>query len=183
MMKTPEEEESADASIIVALGGNLAPDGALQAQLERAISALPQAGLRVLRRSRLWRSSAWPDASQPPFLNMVAQVQTKLNPEQTLQALHRIEADFGRRRDQPNAPRTVDLDLIAFGRRVRGAAPILPHPRAAERLFVMGPLAEIAPLWRHPISGLSAAQLARSATVGRDARPVVGDADAAEEGE
>jgi 2-amino-4-hydroxy-6-hydroxymethyldihydropteridine diphosphokinase len=136
-----------------------------------------------LRRSRFWRSAAWPDASQPSFLNMVAQVQTDLGPEQTLQALHRIEVRFGRRRDQPNGPRTVDLDLIAFGRRVQGAAPILPHPRAAERLFVMGPLAEIAPLWRHPISGLSAAELARAAPVGRDARPAVGDVDGTEEGE
>jgi len=72
-----------------------------------------------------------------------------------------------------NAPRTLDLDLIAYGRQVsEGPGLVVPHPRAAERLFVMGPLAEIAPSWRHPLTGRTAAELAASATVGRDARPL-----------
>ena len=71
-----------------------------------------------------------------------------------------------------NAPRTLDLDLIAYGRLAGDFdGLILPHPRAAERLFVMGPLAEIAPDWQHP-SGEAASNLAQSATVGMDARPV-----------
>lgn len=69
-----------------------------------------------------------------------------------------------------NAPRTLDLDLIAHGRTLSDdPAMILPHPRAHERLFVMGPLAEIAPGWRHPILGATAAELAAAATVGADA--------------
>ena len=69
--------------------------------------------------------------------------------------------------------RTLDLDLIAHGRTVlREGAIILPHPRAADRLFVMGPLAEIAPDWVHPIIGETAAALAVRASVGRDARPI-----------
>ena len=152
----------------------------LRPQLERVLAALPHAGLQVVRRSRFWRSSAWPDASEPPFLNLVVVVETDLGPEQTLQALHRIEADFGRLRTRSNAPRAADLDLIAYGRLVQEDMPVLPHPRAAERLFVMGPLAEITPQWRHPISGWRADELARSAAVGRDARPLIEPCDAPE---
>ncbi|MFX8681007.1 2-amino-4-hydroxy-6-hydroxymethyldihydropteridine diphosphokinase, partial [Acinetobacter baumannii] len=72
-----------------------------------------------------------------------------------------------------NAPRTLDLDLIAHGRLVSPAPPLLPHPRAAERRFVMGPLAEILPDWRHPVCGETAAALAARATVGADAKPLL----------
>ncbi len=162
-----------DDSIIVALGGNLAAGGRSVTQgLEAALDQLPTVGLRVVRRSRLWRSTAWPDPADPPFLNAVALVETTLDPAQALGALHGLEASFGRVRHGPNAPRVLDLDLIAYGRRVRSDDPVLPHPRAAERLFVMGPLAEIAPGWRHPLGGESAEVLAGRASVGRDARPL-----------
>ncbi len=87
-------------------------------------------------------------------------------------ALGRIEDAFGRTRATRNAPRTLDLDLIAYGREKGDCAGlILPHPRAADRLFVMGPLAEIAPDWLHPTLGDTAAALAKRAAVGRDAHP------------
>jgi 2-amino-4-hydroxy-6-hydroxymethyldihydropteridine diphosphokinase len=85
-----------------------------------------------------------------------------------------VEAAFRRERRARNAPRTLDLDLVAHGRTVIEAPGLtLPHPRAHERLFVMGPLAQLAPGWRHPISGRTAQALACDATVGRDARPVL----------
>ncbi len=164
-----------DELIIVALGGNLRAAGAsCRTVLDAVLQALPEAGIEVAVRSRYWRSAAWPDAADPPFLNLVAAVETRLGAEALLDALHRIEAGFGRTRTRTrtNAPRTVDLDLIAFGREVRSESPILPHPRASARLFVMGPLAEIAPDWRHPQSGERAIDLARTATVGRDATPL-----------
>ncbi|WP_256429988.1 2-amino-4-hydroxy-6-hydroxymethyldihydropteridine diphosphokinase [Caulobacter sp. S45] len=162
-----------DKSIIVALGGNLAAGGqGLRQSLGAALELLPGHGLRPTRCSRFWRSAAWPDPSEPAFLNAVALVETALDPAQAMSALHRIEALFGRERSRPNAARILDLDLIAYGRQVCAGDLVLPHPRAAERLFVMGPLAELAPGWTHPVSGKRAADLARDAAVGRDARPL-----------
>jgi 2-amino-4-hydroxy-6-hydroxymethyldihydropteridine diphosphokinase len=94
-------------------------------------------------------------------------------PEAVLAALMAVEAGFNRRRGMRNAPRTLDLDLIAHGRKVIDTPALtLPHPRAHERLFVMGPLTQIAPAWRHPVLGRTAAELAARATVGRDAEPL-----------
>jgi 2-amino-4-hydroxy-6-hydroxymethyldihydropteridine diphosphokinase len=157
----------------VALGGNLAGDFTSQeALLEAALAKFPQAGLPVLARSRWWRSAAWPDPKGNEYRNGVAIVEANGPASAVLEALFAIERSFGRMRGVPNAPRTLDLDLLAYGREVIDTPGlILPHPRAHERLFVIGPLAEIAPGWRHPVSGLTAAALADAATVGRDARP------------
>ena len=158
--------------MVVALGCNL--PGAYtsrDALLEAALDAFAAEGLAVIARSAWWTSTAWPDPSAPAYLNGVAVVETALDPAATLAALHRLEAAFGRARSQANAPRTLDLDLIAHGRTVTDDQLHLPHPRARERLFVMGPLAEIAPDWRDPVTGQTAARLAATATVGRDARP------------
>ena len=161
--------------VYVAMGGNL--PGAfpsVEALLEEATRRLGHYGLPVVRRSSLWRSAAWPDASEPPYLNAVALVETVLPPGKALRALHMMERDFGRVRATPNAPRTLDLDLVAYGNLVLEApGPVIPHPRAHERRFVMGPLAELAPDWRHPVLGASAADLAAAAPVGSDAAPAL----------
>lgn len=155
----------------MALGCNLAgPYTSREALLDAALAALPSEGLDVVLRSSWWTSAAWPDPSAPAYRNGVAAVETQLDPAETLAALHRIEARFGRARSQANASRTLDLDLIAHGRTSTTDGLVVPHPRAHERLFVMGPLAEIAPGWRHPLLGETAARLAEMAKVGRDAR-------------
>jgi len=163
-----------DESAVVALGGSLAGDyGSREALLEAALRRFADLGLIVLARSGWWESAAWPDPSQPAYLNGVALVAPDLAPAEMLDALHAIECAFGRARGEPNAPRTLDLDLIAHGRTVlEGPGLVLPHPRAHERRFVMGPLAEIAPGWRHPVYGGTAKMLAAGATVGRDAAPL-----------
>jgi len=163
-----------DDAVLIALGSSLAGRfGSREALLEAALDDFPAAGLKLVTRSSWWRSASWPDPGKPDYLNGLALVETALSPRETLAALRRIEVAFGRRRDGENAPRTLDLDLIAHGRSVLEDADLtLPHPRAHERLFVMGPLAEIAPEWRHPVLGETAKTLAAKARVGKDASPV-----------
>lgn len=157
----------------MALGSNLpGPYTSREALLEAALAALPEAGLALVTRSTWWASAAWPDPAGPEYLNGVAIVATDLPPAQTLAALHDIEARFGRARGEANAPRTLDLDLIAHGRMVLDGDLTVPHPRAHDRLFVMGPLVELASAWVHPVSGEPAFRLAANATVGRDARSI-----------
>ena len=163
-----------DAAVFVALGCN---DKGVWADcseaLEAALARFRSEGIDVMARSSWWQSQAWPDPTDPPFLNGVVMVRTAHDPQALMAALGRIEEAFGRRRGARNAPRTLDLDLIAYGREQGDCEGlILPHPRAAERLFVMGPLAEIAPGWVHPVLGATARTLAAGATVGMDARPV-----------
>jgi 2-amino-4-hydroxy-6-hydroxymethyldihydropteridine diphosphokinase len=163
-----------DRAVVVALGSNLAGDyGSSEALLEAALARFPEVGLPILRRSSWWRSAAWPDPTGPEYRNGVALVEARDGPRAVLATLLAVEAAFGRRRAEANAPRTLDLDLIAYGREVLDAPGLtLPHPRAHERRFVMGPLAEIAPEWRHPVLGATAAALAAAAGVGGDASPL-----------
>jgi 2-amino-4-hydroxy-6-hydroxymethyldihydropteridine diphosphokinase len=162
-----------DTAVIVALGCN--DKGAWSScreALEAALARFRGEGIDIIARSSWWASQAWPDPDDPAFLNGVVIVRTAHEPHALMATLGRIEEAFGRRRTTQNAPRTLDLDLIAYGREQGDCEGlILPHPRAADRLFVTGPLAEIAPEWRHPVSGVRAEALARAATVGLDARP------------
>ncbi len=163
-----------DRAIIVALGSNLpGAYGSSRELLESVLEKMPVEGIGVLAVSQWWRSRAWPDLTDPDYLNGVAIVETNLQAEQLLTRLTQIESAYGRGRTAQNAPRPLDLDLIAYGRRRIDAPGLtIPHPRAHDRLFVMGPLAEIAPDWIHPGTGLPARRLAETATVGRDAAPL-----------
>ena len=158
--------------ILVALGANLAgPAGSPRAQLEAALAAFASRGIAILARSSWWRSPAWPDRGDPPFVNGVVAVRTVLDPEALLRALHDIERALGRERGRANAPRSIDLDLLDFEGILRqgGSPPELPHPRLAGRAFVLHPLAEIAPGWRHPVTGLSVSALLAGLPPGADA--------------
>jgi 2-amino-4-hydroxy-6-hydroxymethyldihydropteridine diphosphokinase len=167
-----EQPINKDELAVIAVGGNLpGENGSIIATFSAVIEQMPSLGLHPVRVSRWWRSTAWPDPHDPPFHNGVILARTALSPVAALAALHSLEAAFGRVRHAPNAPRTLDLDLIAHGRSVQDGALTLPHPRAAERYFVMGPLAEIAPDWLHPVTGERADTLAQTAPIGRDAAP------------
>lgn len=164
--------------ILIALGANL-PAGEFGAPLDtlkEALRRLDARGARVVARSSWYDSPAWPDPSDPPFTNAVAALETRLDPVELLALLHAVEAELGRRRDRPNQPRTCDLDLLAYGSEIRpvaGPPPHLPHPRLPDRDFVLLPLAELVPRWRHPVSGLTPA--AMLATLGPTAcRKIVG---------
>ncbi len=162
--------------ILIGLGANLPSPrhGEPRATCEAALTALEAAGVKVLRRSRWYRSAPVPASDQPWFVNGVAAVETGLAPAELLALLHRIEADFGRARRRRNEARILDLDLLAYGERrsAPGEAPVLPHPRLAGRAFVVLPLAEIAPGWRHPVSGLTAAEMAGLLPPDQVAQPI-----------
>jgi 2-amino-4-hydroxy-6-hydroxymethyldihydropteridine diphosphokinase len=146
--------------ILIALGANLpSPAGAPTETLRAALARLARDDVNLVRVSRFYRTQAWPDPADPEFVNAVAQVTAALPPAALLARLHDIEAAFGRERSTKNAPRTLDLDLLDYDGRVEAGPPVLPHPAIAERAFVLRPLAEIAPDWRHPVSGLTAGAL------------------------
>lgn len=153
--------------ILVAIGANLtAPDGAppLLTCQRSAVMLDALAGLRLIALSTWHVTRPVPVSDQPDYLNGVALLRARVEPDPAalLSALHGIEAAFGRRRSVPNAARTLDLDLIAMGGLIRSAPdPILPHPRAHLRHFVLAPLVEVAPVWVHPVLGLQACELLR----------------------
>ena len=154
--------------ILVALGANLATarHGAPAQGLDAALVELAGCGVRPVARSRWYRSAPMPPASGPWFVNGVIRVESTLEPVPLLERLLAVEAGFGRRRSAPGASRTLDLDLLDYDGRIvhhggdgNGPALILPHPRLAERAFVLAPLIEVAPDWRHPATGATAASL------------------------
>jgi 2-amino-4-hydroxy-6-hydroxymethyldihydropteridine diphosphokinase len=150
--------------IVIALGANLpSAAGVPRETLEAALRALSQRAITIKERSGFYKSTAWPNASDPGFVNAVARIETDLDPAALLLALHEVERMFGRERSVANAPRTLDLDLVDYDDRVQEGPPELPHPRMSGRLFVLLPLAEIAPDWRHPVSGKSVSELIAAA--------------------
>ena len=154
--------------ILVALGANLptARHGAPAEGLDAALVALAERGIRPVARSRWYRSAPVPPAAGPWFVNGVARVETAIGPVPLMAQLLAVEASFGRRRSVEGASRPLDLDLLDYEGRIvdHGAGPsgpalVLPHPRLVERVFVLAPLIEVAPEWRHPVSGASATSL------------------------
>ncbi len=189
--------------IVIALGSNI--DG-LWGQpiktLRHTINILPKHGMKVISQSSLYYTTPHTSAAQPMYLNAIAIVETCKSPTTLLRMFKHIEALAGRTQvSHPNfarknawAPRPLDLDLISYhscicnwrGQTTRDAARVIvPHPRAHMRAFVMEPLAEAAPLWHHPIFGMTAAQLAKSprvravgSIIRRTDFPKVGEAEA-----
>lgn len=142
--------------ILIAFGANL-PDVGGSSPLHTCQRALASVraleGLDFTGVSDWYRTSpAPPDPSQPDYCNGIARFSGAPDPAALLDALHRIEATFGRVRSTANAARTLDLDLIEFNGLIRhGPPPVLPHPRAHLRDFVLRPLVEVAPDWVHPV--------------------------------
>ncbi len=167
---------------LISLGANAAsPGSSLVETLESGLDLVANTDRITLRsRSRWFRTPAFPPGSGPDFVNAAAALESTLGPECVLAALHGAEAELGRVRPARWAPRVCDLDLIAVGDMVlpdretlarwmaldlgqaQTVAPpllVLPHPRMHERGFVLAPLADIAPGWRHPATGLTVAAM------------------------
>ena len=149
--------------ILVALGSNSnGPWGTPRETVAEALRRLNSGGIRLRKASQLLVTAPFGVTDQPDFVNAVAEVETQLPPETLLKKLHMVERLAGRRRTLRWGPRTLDLDLIDYHGLIRRAPPpVLPHPGIAERIFVLAPIAEIAPQWRHPETKLTAAAMLR----------------------
>jgi 2-amino-4-hydroxy-6-hydroxymethyldihydropteridine diphosphokinase len=168
--------------IIIALGSNLTGTFGKPGQtLSRALEELTSSGVTIINTSWLYWTKAHARAPQPDFLNAIATVSTPLSAFALLRVLKRIEAKAGRRttkRARPTElswePRALDLDIVCYKgivcnwkarRPAEGERVILPHPRAHERAFVLKPLVDVAPSWRHPVFGLTAVELLKKPLV------------------
>jgi 2-amino-4-hydroxy-6-hydroxymethyldihydropteridine diphosphokinase len=161
--------------ILIGLGGNLPSlAGAPLATLEAALERLVGGGVNVVARSPWYETAPVPISDQPWFINGVVQVKTAMSATALLALMHQVEADLGRARTVVNAARVVDLDLLAYGDEVRAGpeAPVLPHPRLQDRAFVLLPMRDIAPDWRHPVTKATPAEMIARMPVGQQIRPL-----------
>jgi 2-amino-4-hydroxy-6-hydroxymethyldihydropteridine diphosphokinase len=144
-------------AVYFSLGSNL---GDREANLRRAIASLPAAGVRVPQVSSIYETQPVDYLEQPWFLNCVAEGETELPALELLRALRGIEEHMGSKKLVAKGPRLVDLDILLYGDEIIDTPELqVPHPRMHLRRFVLEPLAEIAAAVRHPVSGLTAAEM------------------------
>ena len=156
-------------NVFLSLGSNV---GERQAQLAEAIERLEAAGVQVIRKSAVYETEPQDLRDQPWFLNLVLEVETKLSPIQLLTAIQAIEESMGRKRDVPKGPRSIDIDILLYGVAIVETEDLqIPHPRLAQRRFVLEPLAELAPDLPHPRSGRTMRELLRDVQ-GQDVRRI-----------
>jgi 2-amino-4-hydroxy-6-hydroxymethyldihydropteridine diphosphokinase len=160
--------------VYIGLGANLpSPEhGSPRETLEAAMRALEARGLEIVARSPTYESEPVPVSDQPWYLNTVIEVATDQPATEMLALLHSVENAFGRIRNIRNEARVLDLDLLDHRGEVREGpeAPLLPHPRLVDRAFVLLPLRDIAPEWRHPVSGRRVGELLESLPQGQRIR-------------
>jgi 2-amino-4-hydroxy-6-hydroxymethyldihydropteridine diphosphokinase len=155
--------------VYLGLGSNV---GEREQNLQAAVDRLHSAELRITRVSSVYETEPQGMRNQRWFLNLVAEAETELFPRQLLGRIVKIERELGRRRMIENGPRTIDIDILFFGNAVVQTGELtIPHPRFAERRFVLAPMAELAPDLRDPGSSRTMRELLRE-TADQAVRPV-----------
>lgn len=166
--------------IIIGIGANLTSPryGAPRATCGAALESFANTGLTITARSRWYESAPVPISDQPWFVNAVVQIKAAPSPEKLIKLLLETEIKFGRSRGKKNAPRILDLDLIAYNKLVLSLdsndSPALniPHPRLQDRAFVLMPLNDIAPDWQHPVESLNIKKMIARLPKGQQTRPL-----------
>jgi 2-amino-4-hydroxy-6-hydroxymethyldihydropteridine diphosphokinase len=154
------DNEDVQSGVVLGLGSNL---GDREAAIAQALARLDARGYRATQRSSLYLTEPVGGPPQDWFVNAVADGETALSPEALLEACLAVEQELGRVRREPNGPRTIDVDILLFGELQRSVPdPVIPHPRMAERRFVLEPLAEILPERVHPALGRTVLELLAS---------------------
>jgi 2-amino-4-hydroxy-6-hydroxymethyldihydropteridine diphosphokinase len=141
--------------ILIGLGANLdGPFGAPEKALKACADIFRAQGFEMIQSSNIWKTAPVPVSDQPWYRNAVCSVRTRMEPQDLLRAVKAVEHDLGRQKTEINAPRVIDLDILSYHDVVMDDGDlIVPHPRLQDRAFVLYPLREIAPQWRHPVLG------------------------------
>jgi 2-amino-4-hydroxy-6-hydroxymethyldihydropteridine diphosphokinase len=165
--------------ILVALGANLPSPiyGGPVETLTAALAEIRVQNIEILNRSHWYETAPVPMSDQPWYVNGVVSIATDLAAGPLLARLHEIEATFGRVRGTANAARILDLDLLAYHDQVEHSWPVLPHPRLHQRAFVLQPLRDVAPKWRHPAMGATVGEMLSRIGPEQQTRPLLPSAE------
>ena len=142
--------------VFIGIGSNLG--NGIQ-NIENAKYNLKINGINILKFSKYYETLSWPDTTKPKFLNIVIQSNTRIPVDKLIKIFKIIEKKLGRKKNIRNSPRTCDIDLISYRNKVLSKNIIIPHERMSKRNFVLIPLNEIAPDWRHPKTNKSVKKL------------------------
>jgi len=154
--------------IVLGLGSNM---GDREEHLREALVSLRQRQIHVRRSASLYLTEPRDLTDQPWFINTVAEVDTNLDPLKLLECCLAVEHEAGRIRDELRGPRPIDIDILFYGdQQIQTGNLVVPHPRYADRRFVLVPLAELAPEFRDPVNGLTMLQLLERCSDAGDVR-------------
>ena len=170
-MKKQDISENLANLAYLAIGSNL---GSKIRNIEITKVELEKYKIKILKSSSNYISESWPDPSMPSYINIIIKIKTSLTPLELLSICNLIELKLGRIRGEKNTPRTCDIDIIDYDKRIlneKNGQLILPHPRMSERNFVLLPLFEVDKSWKHPKSKINIVNLINSLPV-KDLRSI-----------
>ena len=170
-MKKQDTSENQAKEAYLAIGSNL---GNKISNIEITKFELEKYKIKILKFSSNYISESWPDPSMPNYANIIIKIKTSLLPLELLKICNLIELKLGRVRTKKNAPRTCDIDIIDYDKKIlneKYSKLILPHPRMNQRNFVLLPLFEVEKSWKHPKSKINIAKLINSLPV-KDLRSI-----------